>query len=405
MENQNAIVFRSVVLSTLITVGIVTLVFTHLEKQFTRTELSVGYAKESESLPVETGTESVADVVAKTIPAVVSVVISADVPVIERYYEEYSPFDDFFGGRFGFSVPRQRQVGTEEREIGGGSGFFVSSDGYIVTNKHVVNVDGGKFSIITNEGASYEVDVVAKDPTLDIAILKVRDSNEAFPHLSFGDSDMLRPGETVIAIGNALAEFQNSVSVGVVSGLARDIVAGDTFSGFETLEGVIQTDAAINRGNSGGPLLDKDGRIIGVNVAVAGNSENIGFALPAAVVEAVYRSVAEYGEIVRPFIGVRYIQVDGDLVERNNLPVEYGALVIRGETRGELAVIPGSPADKAGIEENDVILEIDGKKLDGKNSLSGIIRDHHVGDTISLKIFHDGEEKEVPVTLEKAPHT
>jgi len=347
------------------------------------------------------GGETIPDVVERTIPAVVSISISANVPVYEQYYENFwSPFGDFFGRDFGFQIPRQRQIGTERQEIGGGTGFFVSADGYIVTNKHVVDQEGVTYTVITHDGTEYEVDVVAKDPTLDVAILKV-DSDEEFAFLEFADMTDVRLGETVIAIGNALAEFPNSVSVGVVSGLSRDIVAGDGFRFREALEGVIQTDAAINRGNSGGPLLNIKGKVIGVNVAVAGGSENIGFALPSNAVKSVYESVAEHGEIVRPFLGVRYLQITEEIAKRNNLNVDYGVIIIRGENPGDLAVIPGSPADKAGLEENDIILEIDGQKLDGTRSLSAMLREYTVGDTITLKVLHDGEEKEVDVTLTK----
>lgn len=341
------------------------------------------------------------DVVASTIPAVVSISISADVPVYEQYYENFwSPFGGFFGGGGSFQVPRQRQIGIERQEIGGGTGFLVSANGYIVTNKHVVDQEGVAYTAITNDGIEYEVEVVAKDPSLDVAILKI-ESEENFPFLEFADIEDIRLGETVIAIGNALAEFPNSVSVGVVSGLSRDIVAGDGFRFRESLEGVIQTDAAINRGNSGGPLLNTDGKVVGVNVAVAGGGENIGFALPSNVVASVFQSVAEYGEIVRPFLGVRYLQLTSDIIERNNLDVEYGVLIVRGEERSDLAVIPGSPADKAGLEENDIILEIEGQKLDGSRSLQAMLRDYSVDDTITLQILHDGDEKEVTVTLEK----
>ena len=340
------------------------------------------------------------DVVESTIPAVVSISISADVPVYEQYYENFwSPFGGFFGGG-NVQVPRQRQVGTERQEIGGGTGFIVSADGYIVTNKHVVDQEGVEYTAITNNGAEYEVEVVAKDPSLDVAILKI-ESEEDFPFLEFAEIEDVRLGETVIAIGNALAEFPNSVSVGVVSGLSRDIVAGDGFRFRESLEGVIQTDAAINRGNSGGPLLNTDGKVVGVNVAVAGDGENIGFALPGNVVASVFASVAEYGEIIRPFLGVRYVEITKELADRNNLNVDYGVVIVRGEERGDLAVIPGSPADKAGLEENDIIFEIDGEKLDGTRSLPAILRDYSVGDTITLQILHDGDEKEVSVTLEK----
>lgn len=344
------------------------------------------------------------DTIDAVVPAVVSIVVTADIPIIERYYEEYNPFGDFFGRNFGFSVPRQRQIGTEKQEIGGGTGFIVSEDGYIITNRHVVDTENADYSIVTNEGDTYQVDVVAKDTALDIAVLKIEtEDNTIFPYLSFGDSNTIRLGTSVIAIGNALAEFPNSVSLGIISGLSRNIVASSGYGQSEALEGVIQTDAAISRGNSGGPLLTLDGKVIGVNVAVAGSGENIGFALPIQSVRAVYESVREHGEIIRPYIGVRYLELDAAIAEANNLEIDYGALVVRGQDRTELAVIPGSPADKAGIEENDIILEIDGKKLDGSPSFSARIREYAPGDTITLTLLHDGGQKEVQVMLEQAP--
>lgn len=347
------------------------------------------------------------DVVEKASPAVVSIVITKDVPIIEQYYQEFDPFGDdffqqFFGGRgFRFQIPQQRQNGTEKREIGGGSGFFISSDGYIVTNKHVVDDDEAEYTVLTTDGEKYDAEILAKDPALDVAILKVKGNN--FPYLSFGDSDLLKPGQTVIAIGNALAEFRNSVSVGVVSGLSRSIVAGDMFGRSEYLEGVIQTDAAINPGNSGGPLLDIKGNVIGVNVAVDRGAENVGFALTSNTVKNIADSVQKYGEIVRPYIGVRYTLITETLKKKNNLPVDYGVLVSRGETPEDLAVIPGSPADKAGIVENDIILEVDGVKLEQGKSLATVIRGKRVGDIVKLKILHKGSEKIVEVKLEKAP--
>ncbi len=347
---------------------------------------------------------SLPDMVEHAIPSVVSVVISADVPVTERYFEEYNPFGDLFGGGFGFQIPRERQIGTEKKQVGGGTGFFVSEDGFIITNKHVVDQDRVEFSVVTNEGKTYPIDVVAKDPVLDIAILKVKDATTTFPALPLGDSDMLRRGEQVIAIGNALAEFPNSVSVGVVSGLARNIVAQDGYGGrSESLSGLIQTDAAINPGNSGGPLLNAYGEVVGVNVAVANGSENIGFSLPISVVKKVFESVQEFGEIVRPYIGVRFMDITQEIAKENSLPVSYGVLVVRGENRAELAVVPGSPGDKAGIEENDIILEIDDVKLDGMVDFAEEIRKHAVGDSVKLRVLHDGKEQEVWVTLEKMP--
>ena len=339
-------------------------------------------------------------------PAVVSIVITKDVPIIERYYENYNPFgddffNDFFGDSFGLRVPQSRPNGTEKREVGGGSGFFISADGLVVTNRHVVDDDKADYTILTNDGKKYDAEVLAKDTALDVAVLKVDGKN--FKYLQFGNSDILKPGQTVIAIGNALAEFRNSVSVGVVSGLSRSITAGDAFGKSEQLEGVIQTDAAINPGNSGGPLLDIKGQVIGINVAVERGAENIGFALAANTVKSIVDSVQKHGEIVRPYLGVRYVQITESLKKKNNLIVDYGALIQRGETAEDLAIIPGSPADKAGLVENDIILAVDDVKLELGKSLAAIIRQKTVGQTIRLKIWHRGQEKEINVKLEKAP--
>jgi len=350
------------------------------------------------------------EVVEKATPAVVSIVVSKDVPIIERYYQEIDPFsldNDFFDkffspNDFKIEIPQQKQKGTEKRQIGGGSGFFVSADGYIVTNNHVVDDDKAEYTVITSDGKKYDTEILAKDPVFDVAILKVK--GNGFPYLSFADSNKLKVGQTVIAIGNALAEFQNSVSVGVISGLSRSITASDLFgSRSERLEGVIQTDAAINPGNSGGPLLDIKGMVVGVNVAISQGAENISFALASNTVKSVVESVKKYGEIVRPYLGIRYIPITNSLKEKNNLPVDYGVLILRGDATEELAVIPGSPADRAGIVENDIILEIDGIKLDNKKSLASIIRQKQIGDIVKLKILHKGEEKIVEVKLEKAP--
>lgn len=340
--------------------------------------------------------------VEKASPAVVSIIITKDVPVLEEYYEEYgSPFDDFLGGpNFNFQIPKYRDSGeTEEKEIGGGSGFIVSEDGYIVTNKHVVDEEDANYTVFTTDGSEYEAEVIDKDSLNDIAILRIEGEN--FPYLEFGDSGQLKAGQTVIAIGNPLLEFSNSVSVGVISGLSRNITAGTQLYGqTEYLEGVIQTDAAINPGNSGGPLLDLSGHVIGVNVAVA-NGENIGFSIPSNIAKMSVDSVSVNGRIIRPFLGVRYVQITKSLKEKNGLSVDYGVLILRGETMEDLAVIPGSPADKAGLFENDIILEVDGDKLDGNKSLAKIISTKNVGDEIELKILDQGEEKIITVILEE----
>lgn len=342
-------------------------------------------------------------------PAVVSIVISKDVPIVERYFEEvpspFSPFNDFFGSDpfspFNWQIPRYRERGTERREIGGGSGFLVSADGLVVTNRHVVSQPDVDYTVFTNDGTKYEAEVIARDPVNDIAVIKIQ--GEALPFLSFGDSDQLQVGQTAIAIGNALSEFRNTVSRGVVSGLSRSIVASGAAGGAEQLEEVIQTDAAINPGNSGGPLIDLAGNVIGVNVAVALGSENIGFALPANVVKQTVESVKSQGRIIRPYLGVRYVPVTPVLQERNSLPTDYGVFIVRGETADTLAVIPGSPASKTGIVEGDIILEFEGQRLDEDTSLAELIRAKRVGEKVTLKIWHNGEERTATVTLEEMP--
>lgn len=347
----------------------------------------------------------VVDAVKKTNPAVVSIIISQQVPKYETYIDpnqQSNPFGDFFGNfpGFNFNIPQYRQNGTEKKEIGGGSGFFVSSDGLIVTNKHVVDQKNAEYTVFTNDGKKHNAKVIARDPVLDIALIKVEGSN--FPFLTLGNSDSLQVGQSVIAIGNALGEYRNTVSVGVVSGLARSITAGDTSGKSEVLDHVIQTDAAINPGNSGGPLLNLKGEVVGVNVAVAQGSQSIGFALPVNSVKSAVESVKSTGKIVRPYLGIRYVAINQEMKDKNNLTVDYGVLVKRGTAESDLAVIPGSPADKAGIVENDIILEVDGVKIDDKTNLASLIREKKIGQIINLKILHKGAEKNVSVTLEAA---
>lgn len=349
----------------------------------------------------------VVDAVKKTNPAVVSIIISQQVPKYEAYVDpnqQMNPFGDLFPG-FNFNIPQYRQNGTEKKDIGGGSGFFVSGDGLIVTNKHVVDQKNAEYTVFTNDGKKHVAKVVARDPVLDIALIKIDPmAGGSYTSLNLGNSDALQVGQSVIAIGNALGEYRNTVSVGVVSGLARSITAGDNSGNTEVLDHVIQTDAAINPGNSGGPLLNLQGEVIGVNVAVAQGSQSIGFALPINSVKGAILSVKSTGKIVRPYIGIRYVAIDAAMKEKNNLTVDYGVLVKAGETPADLAVIPGSPADKAGIVENDIILEVDGVKLDDKTNFSSLIREKTIGQVINLKILHKGAEKTVPVTLEAAPN-
>jgi serine protease Do len=354
--------------------------------------------------PVTDEESKVVSVVKRASPAVVSIVATKDLTIVERQ-GIYNPFEEFckdpffrqFLGNMCDVQSQPPQTRTEKQEVAAGSGFIISSDGLILTNKHVVNISGADYTVITNNGKKYPAQVLARDPVLDLAVLKINASG--LPSLPIGDSSKLQIGQTVIAIGNALGEFANSVSKGVISGLSRSIVASAGGGSSERLEEVIQTDAAINPGNSGGPLLNLSGEVIGVNTAIVQGAQNIGFAIPINQAKKDIEQVKATGKISYPFLGIRYILITPELKEKNNLPVDYGALVIRGEELTDLAVVPGSPADKAGIRENDIILEINGRKINQDNDLARILQSYNVGDTVTLKIYSGGQEKLVKVTL------
>lgn len=346
---------------------------------------------------------AIIDVVKTASPAVGNIIVTKDLPKIQS--NPVDPFNPFGGDLFDFFNPFnriqprvQQQPETEKQEIGGGTGFIVSEDGLVVTNKHVVEDENAEYTFLTNDEKKFPAKVLARHPSDDVAILRIEGKN--FPTLDLGDSDSIQMGQSVIAIGNALGEFRNTVSTGVVSGLSRSIVAQGALGGTERLNNIIQTDAAINSGNSGGPLLNLEGKVIGINTAVAQGAQNVGFAIPVNTVKKSIRDVQTKGKIVQPYIGVRYIMVNDDIKEKNSLSVNYGALVT-SKSEEELAVIPGGPADKAGIVQNDIILEVNGKKIDKNNTLSVLLSNYNAGDTIALKVLHRGEEKEVKVTLEE----
>ncbi|MFB6225784.1 MAG: S1C family serine protease [Candidatus Paceibacteria bacterium] len=349
---------------------------------------------EEDSVSRKTLQQATIDVVQESNPAVVNISILRDASYSRQRIPE--PFRRYF------EIERRPKPDQEQVKVGGGSGFIVDSSGVIVTNKHVVNHRDVSYKVELASGDSYSAEVIAKDPLLDLALMKI-DTDKKLPTLSLGDSEKLQRGETVIAIGNALSEFENTVTRGIVSGIGRRIKAGGSQGRVRVIDKAIQTDAAINPGNSGGPLLNLDGEVVGINTAVSQQGQSVGFAIPINQAKSTIKSVINEGKIVRPWLGIRYIQINPRIAQLNNLERDYGALIIRGDSREELAVIPGSPADKAGLEENDIILEVNGKKLKGSTTLRTMISKQEVGSEIELKVLHEGEIKNINVTLEEMP--
>ncbi|MEK7626885.1 MAG: trypsin-like peptidase domain-containing protein [Patescibacteria group bacterium] len=346
--------------------------------------------------------EAVMKAVEKASPSVVSIVISKDLPIIEQCqtnpFSNIPPeFRDFFGDRFG-NLPGQGfsqlcQKGTKKQDVGGGSGFIISADGMILTNKHVVADTAAEYTVVTNSGKKYDAKVLARDPMQDLAVLKIEATD--LPVVALGNSDTLKLGQTAIAIGNSLGEFRNTVSVGVISGLSRTITATGASIGTEIISNVIQTDAAINPGNSGGPLLNLKGEVIGINTAVAEGAQSIGFTIPINQAKRDINSVRNTGAIKIPYLGVRYMAV-----------TEGGALV-RGSDDGP-AILKDSPAAKAGLEAEDIILEINGIKVDENNSLGNLIQRYSVGESIMAKIRRGlpgqgGKTLDLSITLTERP--
>ena len=335
-------------------------------------------------------------------PSVVSIVISKYLPIIEQC--PYDPFEDlppsfrqFFGNDLEYSRPCE--TGTKLEKVGGGSGFVISSDGIILTNKHVVLDTKAEYTVVTHDGKKYDAKVLARDPIQDLALIKV-EAGDLKP-AKLGDSDSIKLGQTAIAIGYSLGEFSNTVSVGVISGLSRTITASGAGIGTETIQGVIQTDAAINPGNSGGPLLNLRGEVIGVNTAVASDAENIGFAIPVNQAKRDIESVKATGTIKIPYLGVQYEIITPDTSGFNNLPVKEGALIKSND--GKNAVLSNSPAAKAGIKAGDIIIEVNGEKIGTDKNLGTLIQKYNIGEIITVKIRRGTETLELKATLEERP--
>jgi len=342
-----------------------------LKAKFGLDKLNLNSTK-TEKLVLEESS-AITDAVKKVSPAVVSITTTQNVM-------------DFFGR-------------VSQQETGGGTGFIVTSDGLIATNKHVASDLSAKYKVFTSDGKEYDGKVQAQDPLNDFAMIKIEATG--LPVVELGDSDNLEIGQWMVAIGNALGEFQNTVTVGVLSAKNRHITASGGGQN-ENLQGLLQTDTAINSGNSGGPLLNLRGQVVGINTATASNAEGISFAIPINAAKKAIESIEKTGKITRPMLGVRYISITKELAQANSLSVNQGAWVLQGNSISDVAVIPGSPADKAGIVENDIITKINNEEITENKSLSTILQNYSVGDEVTLTFLHKGSEKTAKVNLTEA---
>lgn len=321
-----------------------------------------------EKITIVNEESAVISVVEKSSPSVVAIGVSRKV---------INPYDPF-------SLPRQ-----EDSTIG--TGFVVSKDGVIVTNKHVVADTQGKYTVINRDGDKFEVRKIYRDAILDLAIVKI-DATDLIP-LEFGSTTDLKVGQTVIAIGNALGRFTNTVTTGVVSGLGRKVVTGDYFSGgAESLDNLIQTDAAINPGNSGGPLLNSSGQVIGVNVAITEGAQNIGFAIPVNLIKPIVDEFLAKGSVSRPYLGIRYRFIPKDVAIYNQVP--QGAYIEQ--------VTPAGPADLAGVLDGDIIIKINGQAIDSETKLPEIVSKSSINVRLELTIWRDGKEITKTATLRES---
>lgn len=372
------------------------------------------------------------EAIKKAAPAVISIVATRDLQIYQQ--QQFNPFfffeqDPFFKD-FGFQFPQmqpqpkqeqKQEPQTKREKIAGGTGFIISEDGLALTNKHVVADTGADYTGITKEGKEYDIEIISRDPVNDLAIIQLHEKTEdkenrktgekkdfgakpkKLPYAILGDSSKLQVGQKVLAIGNARGEYENSVTAGIISAVEREIEAGDAAGTMkETLSGLIQTDAAINFGNSGGPLINLAGEVIGMNTAVDTSATGVGFAIPVNQIKPAMASVEKFGKIVRPYLGIMHTILNKSKAEEMKLKgIEYGALITGDRAKKEFGVIEGSPADKAGLKLDDVILEVDGEKVTEKNTLQSIVQKHAPGDKLKLKIWRAGAIFEMTVTLEE----
>ncbi len=335
------------------------------------------------------------DTVKKVGPSVVTVEEMSSPTASSQLPFNFGPFPFFGPGQSPFDQGQGGNSANQPQAIG--SGFIVTNDGLIVTNKHVVSDAGGTYKVITSDDKTYDVKKIYRDPLNDIAILQIDPSQNPSKTLQpapLGDSSKLQVGQFAIAIGTALGEFRNTVTTGVISGLGRGITAGDEYAGaVENLSDVIQTSAAINPGNSGGPLLNSSGQVIGVNTAVSSQGQNIGFAMPINTIKSSLQNFNQTGQFNRPYLGVEYKMISQDLAIANGVP--QGAYIA--------SVVSGSPAEKAGLQQGDIITKLDGQRISGTTDLATIISKKKVGDSLSITYWRNNKSNDITVPLGTAP--
>ena len=338
------------------------------------------------------GTKSLSSIIKKALPAVVSITVTKS--------DDEEKTKNALGRLIPISGPNG--ILTSKKKFGyvktgSGSGFIVDSSGIIASNRHVVSSFSSRYTVIMNDNRKFDAKVLAKDPVSDVALLKIQ-AKEVLPFLKLGDSSKIELGDTAVAIGNALGVFRNTVSAGIISGLSRSITAQIDSSSSQEIHGLIQTDAAINPGNSGGPLLDSKGEVVGINVAVISEAENIGFALPIDAVKKDLNDLKKYGRIRRPFLGIHYLIIDENVKEKFDLPISFGALV-KSEKPYSESVILKSPADKAGIKEDDIILEVNSEKISSDKTINDILFNCEIGQNIKIKFIRKGKTFEKNILL------
>jgi S1-C subfamily serine protease len=283
---------------------------------------------------------------------------------------------------------------------GVGSGIIFDAGGWIVTNRHVV-AGADTVTVKLKDGREFQGSIYGIDTLTDLAIVKI-DAHD-LPVAPMGDSTQLKAGQLAVAIGSPLGSFENSVTAGVISALGREITVPDIQTGQpRNIRNLIQTDAAINPGNSGGALVDSLGQVIGINTAVAGSAEGIGFAIPIEIAKPIMRQALAGETLSRPYLGIVYSAVTPTLMRQQNLPIDYGAWVSGADTGGP-AVVAGTPADKAGIKEGDIITAIGGQRIDAAHSLEDVLVRFRPGDEVTLSILRGGATIEVKVTLGTRP--